>query len=382
MRPSGAKADGSALLDAGIAMWMRRAAGARTVAFCANVAASRELAARLRDADVPAVHMDGTTPADERRRMLADLHEGEVRVLCNVDVASEGFDEPLVECVLLLRPLGDEGLRLYIQQVGRALRVAPGKARCVVLDCIGATHRFGPITGPPASDYAFEDSAVCALGRAKGKAAAAAAAAVRRCTSCGNLRHRDLLTCPACAEAKRAAPTAPAVPAAAATTADADADADASRPSCASRPSVARPPLAARPVNLGNIASSVVGTPPASPKPAAKPQHKPELKPRFRIPKRGDKERAAAAQLAAEASERPREAAASEAAAEAEDVGHTVVPAAPPVELGATAAEPELREAEVYKGESGEDEGLQDLMAGLTGLRLQADAGPGARARA
>ena len=71
VRPSGAKADGSALLDAGIAMWMRRAAGARTVAFCANVAASRELAARLRDADVPAVHMDGTTPADERRRVLS-----------------------------------------------------------------------------------------------------------------------------------------------------------------------------------------------------------------------------------------------------------------------------------------------------------------------
>ena len=71
VRPSGAKADGSALLDAGIAMWMRRAAGARTVAFCANVAASRELAARLCDADVPAVHMDGTTPADERRRVLS-----------------------------------------------------------------------------------------------------------------------------------------------------------------------------------------------------------------------------------------------------------------------------------------------------------------------
>jgi hypothetical protein len=32
--------------------------------------------------------------------MLADLHEGEVRVLCNVDVASEGFDEPRVECAL------------------------------------------------------------------------------------------------------------------------------------------------------------------------------------------------------------------------------------------------------------------------------------------
>ena len=252
----------------------------------------------------------------------------------------------------------------------------------MVLDCIGATHRFGPITGPPASDYAFEDSAVCALGRAKGKAAAAAAAAVRRCTSCGNLRHRDLLTCPACAEAKRAAPAAPAAAAAAA-----DADADAPRPSCASRPSAVRPPLAARPVNLGNLgnlACSVGGTPPASPKPAAKPLPKPEPKPRFRIPKRGDKERAAAAQLAAEANERPREAAEVEAAAAvaaaAEIAGHAVVPAAPPGGLGATATELELQATEA-KGESGEDElGLQDLMAGLTGLRLQAGAGPDALA--
>ena len=245
----------------------------------------------------------------------------------------------------------------------------------MVLDCIGATHRFGPITGPPASDYAFEDSAVCALGRAKGKAAAAAAAAVRRCTSCGNLRHRDLLTCPACAEAKRAAPAAAAA-----------ADADAPRPSCASRPSAARPPLAARPINLGSFGNlaSVGGPPPASPKPAAKPLPKPEPKPRFRIPKRGDKERAAAAQLAAEANERPREAAEVEAAAAvtaaAETAGHAVVPAAPPVGLGATAAEPELQAAEA-KGESGEDElGLHDLMAGLTGLRLQAGAGPDALA--
>ena len=248
----------------------------------------------------------------------------------------------------------------------------------MVLDCIGATHRFGPITGPPASDYAFEDSAVCALGRAKGKAAAAAAAAVRRCTSCGNLRHRDLLTCPACAEAKRPAPAAPAASATAAAAADADADTDAPRPSCASRPSTARPPLAARPVNLdnlgnlgnlGNLASSVGGTPPASPKPAAKPQPKPEPKPRFRIPKRGDKERAAAAQLAAEVNERPHEPAEAEAAA---------ATAAPPVGLGATAAEPELEQTEA-KGESGEDElGLQELMAGLTGLRLQAGAGPDA----
>ena len=266
----------------------------------------------------------------------------------------------------------------------------------MVLDCIGATHRFGLISGPPGSDYAFEDSAVCARGRARGKAAAAAAAAVRRCTSCGNLRHRDLLTCPACANAKRAAPAAPTAPAAPAAPADAaaaaDADADATRPSCASRPSAARPPLAARPVNLGNLghlASSEGGATPASPKPAAKPQPKPDPKPRFRIPKRGDKERAAAAKLAAEANERPSEAAAAVAVAvavavaeaAAEIAPHAVVSATPPVGRGATAAEPELHETEAQRESSEEELGLQGIMAGLTGLRLQAGAGPTALAQ-
>ena len=73
-------------------------------------------------------------------------------------------------------------------------------------------------------------------------------------------------------------------------------------------------------------------------------------------------------------------AAAAAVAAVAEIAPHAVVPAAPPVGRGATAAEPELHETEA-KRESSEDElGLQGLMAGLTGLRLQAGAGPTALA--
>ena len=49
--------------------------------------------------------------------------------------------------MLLLRPTRSR--RLYIQQVGRALRAAKGKEGCVVLDMVGLTWRFGPVTGPP-----------------------------------------------------------------------------------------------------------------------------------------------------------------------------------------------------------------------------------------
>ena len=187
VRPSGKRGDAALLLRAGLEMWQMAADNARTVAFCRSVDESRQLSHLFSMAGVAAAHMDGTTKPDERTRRLEQLRSGELRVLCNVDVASEGFDEPSVGCVLLLRPFGDEGLRLYIQQVGRALRPAPwaSKERCIVLDLVGATHRFGPITGPPASDYSFErsnDGGADAKAAAEAKRARerAAAAMVRR----------------------------------------------------------------------------------------------------------------------------------------------------------------------------------------------------------
>ena len=57
---------------------------------------------------------------------LSCLRSGGVRVLCNVDVLSEGFDEPSVGCVMLLRHT--ESRRVYVQQVGRGLRTSLGKA--------------------------------------------------------------------------------------------------------------------------------------------------------------------------------------------------------------------------------------------------------------
>ena len=82
--------------------------------------------------------MWGDSPRDERHAALRDLAAGEVRAVFSVDLFNEGVDVPAVDTVLMLRPT--ESPTLFLQQLGRGLRRAPGKAFCTVLDFVG-THR-------------------------------------------------------------------------------------------------------------------------------------------------------------------------------------------------------------------------------------------------
>jgi hypothetical protein len=81
---------------------------------------------------VPAGVVHGAMPPDVRAQALADFRAGQVQVLCNVAVLTEGFDDPGVSCVAMARPTRSEGL--YTQCVGRGTRLAPGKKDCLVLD--------------------------------------------------------------------------------------------------------------------------------------------------------------------------------------------------------------------------------------------------------
>ena len=74
--------------------------------------------------------------------MIAALGNGELQVLCNCGLISEGLDVPDVVAAILLRPT--KSLSLYLQQVGRALRPTARKAKALILDHAGVTFRFGP----------------------------------------------------------------------------------------------------------------------------------------------------------------------------------------------------------------------------------------------
>ena len=116
------------------------APGKRAICFCTTVRHSEAMAAEFRMAGINAVHFDGTTPKRQRKEIVERFRSGEIQILCNIDLVSEGFDISACDAVILLRPT--QSLSLYLQQVGRALRPAEGKT-AIILDHVGNALRHG-----------------------------------------------------------------------------------------------------------------------------------------------------------------------------------------------------------------------------------------------
>jgi DNA repair protein RadD len=124
-----------------VSHWHRLGQGRRTVVFTVNVAHSVHVRDEFRRSGVLAEHLDGTTPLEERKRILAGLAAGTVDVVCNCAVLTEGWDRPEASCLVLARPT--KSLGLFRQMVGRVLRPAPGKTDALILDHSGAVFVHG-----------------------------------------------------------------------------------------------------------------------------------------------------------------------------------------------------------------------------------------------
>ena len=109
------------------------------VGFCAGVKHAEYMAESFRTAGIPSEVLLGNTPSDARQKRLRDFREGSIVFLFTVDVLSEGVDIPDINLVMFLRPT--ESLTVFLQQLGRGLRHAPGKDCLTVLDFVGQTHR-------------------------------------------------------------------------------------------------------------------------------------------------------------------------------------------------------------------------------------------------
>jgi superfamily II DNA or RNA helicase len=127
------------IVDTAVTEYERLCAGVPTIAFCVDIAHSKLVAAAFRRAGYRAEHVDGETPQRERRALIAALDNGEVDILSNCGLISEGLDVPGVEAAILLRPT--RSLALYLQMIGRALR--PGKDLAYILDHAGNVYRHG-----------------------------------------------------------------------------------------------------------------------------------------------------------------------------------------------------------------------------------------------
>jgi superfamily II DNA or RNA helicase len=140
------------------------AAGRKTLVFAASVAHAERLCEIFnRHRPQCARFVTGATPKDERRGMLADYAAGKFQMLVNVGVATEGFDEPGIVCVVMARPTKSRAL--YAQMAGRGTRPLPGlvdayeeadarraaiaasaKPACEIIDFVGNSGRHRLIT--------------------------------------------------------------------------------------------------------------------------------------------------------------------------------------------------------------------------------------------
>jgi len=172
--------------------YARHAPGLPAILFSASVAHAEATAAAFRAAGWRAVAASGATPAAERDAAIAGLATGAVQVLCSCDLISEGLDVPAVGAVILLRPT--KSLGLYLQQVGRGLRPAPGKTHLIVLDHAGNTLTHGMPDAPREWTLA-----------GKKRREKDAVPPTRQCPSCYAI-HAPAPKCPECGHVYEAAP--------------------------------------------------------------------------------------------------------------------------------------------------------------------------------
>lgn len=123
--------------------WHKLAKDRQTIVFCASIAHSHHLVEAFRNSGVAVEHLDGETPKDRREEILNDLSKGNIQVVCNVGVLTEGYDCPVVSCIVLARPTKSYGL--FLQMAGRGMRPAPGKTDLLLLDHSGSIYEHGLI---------------------------------------------------------------------------------------------------------------------------------------------------------------------------------------------------------------------------------------------
>lgn len=172
-----------------VGAYQQALAGMKQIVFCVNRPHSKAVAAKFVEAGIPAEHVDGTTPARERAEILERLRTGVTRVVCNVNILTEGFDLPDLDGITLARSTSSEAL--YVQMVGRALRAHPGKESAIIVDLGGNVMKFG-------SPLLAREADLSGLVQKGGGDGADDAARLISCSGCGAIFAAILPDCPSC----------------------------------------------------------------------------------------------------------------------------------------------------------------------------------------
>lgn len=120
--------------------YKNNALGKKGIIYSISRKHSEHICTQYRSHDIKIENIDSKTPAKQRENVIKAFKDGNIDIIVNVDIFSEGFDCPDIEFIQLARPT--KSLVKYIQQVGRGLR-KNGDKRCIILDNVGMYSRFG-----------------------------------------------------------------------------------------------------------------------------------------------------------------------------------------------------------------------------------------------
>lgn len=170
--------------------------GQPAVAFCVSVKHAEHVAAEFSAAGYRAYSVDGQTDDRIRENILAGLGNGQVDVVCSCDIISEGTDIPSIAAAILLRPTQSVGL--FLQQVGRALRPAPGKDRALILDHVGNVIDSQGNMNHGFPDMDREWSLDGEIKRPRKKGEEEKGPPIAQCMNCYSVFRAHLRVCPEC----------------------------------------------------------------------------------------------------------------------------------------------------------------------------------------
>ena len=149
--------------------------------FCAGVKHAEAIADLLNQYGVTAACVTGDTPMAERDHILTEYKAGRIRALTNANVLTTGFDYPDIDLIAMLRPTLSP--TLYVQMVGRGMRLKSNADHCLVLDFAGCVQTHGPITAVRPPEQGMQG---------------AGEAPVKLCPNCDEIVHLSARTCEAC----------------------------------------------------------------------------------------------------------------------------------------------------------------------------------------
>ena len=178
--------------------WQRHAPGRQTIAYAVSKRHARNLAAVFNSANVPAEVILGVNTSKkkaERAKAIAAFRDGELKVLINVEVATEGFDLPDASCVLITRPT--LSLALFMQMIGRGLRPKDDDGDCLILDLTANSLTHG--LPQDSREWSLEPRGKTPTGEARvvwcPKCDGVNYAASHHCQHCGEPFGKDCLRC-------------------------------------------------------------------------------------------------------------------------------------------------------------------------------------------